>query len=217
MILGTQALLSVLAQTPADTGNTDAYLVASLVLGALGIVLLFIEIFVPSGGMLAILTGIAFIGSVVSMFLWSPIAGLVLLLVYAGSVPIVGPLLIKLWTKSPIVRRYTLNDGASRVVTEFEHDEKSSDGSAPLSEGFDPLDPDAAQSARDSLRARRLRDLAALIGERGTAETSLRPSGFVMLGSRRVDAAAESGLIEAGTPVRVVAVLDGVLKVRAEP
>ncbi|MCX7818345.1 MAG: hypothetical protein N2652_03925 [Kiritimatiellae bacterium] len=49
----------------------------------------------------------------------------------------------------------------------------------------------------------------ALVGMTGEAVTDLRPAGIARIGGRRVDVTAEGTWIEAGRPVRVVAV-DGV-------
>jgi membrane-bound serine protease (ClpP class) len=43
-----------------------------------------------------------------------------------------------------------------------------------------------------------------LVGQEGVAETTLRPSGAIRIGGRRVIATAETGLIEQGAAVRVV-------------
>ncbi|MEY3144034.1 MAG: hypothetical protein RLY21_2527 [Planctomycetota bacterium] len=58
------------------------------------------------------------------------------------------------------------------------------------------------------------------VGDSGEAITPLRPAGFVRIKGRRLDATAEGDLIEAGTPVEVVSVRDGHVRVRpqrAEP
>jgi membrane-bound ClpP family serine protease len=205
-LLGHQAFL---AATGAATGTTnDAYLVAALVLGGIALLLLCLEVFIPSGGILSLLCGACAVASVVAMFMWSTTAGIVLLLVYTIAAPVLALLILKVWAHSPIARRYMLADEAKPV------------GSDAPNEELDPEDPDAAQSAADLVRSRRFESLAKLVGTRGVTETPLRPSGFVRLecpdGPRRVDASAESGLVEAGVPVRVVAVVDGTLRVRAD-
>lgn len=43
-----------------------------------------------------------------------------------------------------------------------------------------------------------------LIGREGTAHTVLRPSGIVMIDGRRLDALAETGMIDQGRTVRVL-------------
>ena len=47
-------------------------------------------------------------------------------------------------------------------------------------------------------------DLGALVGQVGTADSDLRPSGKVMVGGRRVEAVAERGYIARGTAISVV-------------
>lgn len=198
-------LIQFLAQTAPAAGSNDGYLIASIVLGLVGLMILVIELFVPTGGLLAILCTVAFIASVVAMFMWSTSAGILLLFGYMIAAPFALLFFLKLWERSPIVRRYALRDPEGmKVIT----------GTA--LDSIDPDDPDAQQAAGDDLRRQRLRELAGLVGERGVVETPLRPIGFIRIGDRRIDASAETGLIDVGTPVRVVSVIDGTLKVRPE-
>lgn len=190
------------AAPSAPPPTSDAYVVASIVLGGVGVLFLALELLIPTSGMLALLCGTCFIASVVSMFMWSTTAGLILLFSYTIAAPFVFLLLLKLWSKSPIVRRYTLNESSARVVT--------------ADTGVDGLDPDLEGGASELARFRRQQSMAKAIGTTGVTETPLRPAGFVMIDGQRVDAIAESGYIERGTAVRVVAVVDGALKVRAE-
>ncbi len=53
------------------------------------------------------------------------------------------------------------------------------------------------------------------VGATGEAITTLRPSGFVRIDGRRLDASAESDLIDSGTPIEVISVRDGQIRVRA--
>jgi len=46
--------------------------------------------------------------------------------------------------------------------------------------------------------------LEALVGSKGVAATDLRPAGKVKIGGRRVDARAESNMIDRDKPVRVI-------------
>ncbi|MHC5044062.1 MAG: NfeD family protein [Planctomycetota bacterium] len=59
-------------------------------------------------------------------------------------------------------------------------------------------------------------DASALVGEKGVAESPLRPAGTAKIGGKRMDVVAEAGLIEPGTPVRVVSVQGNVVTVRAD-
>jgi len=53
------------------------------------------------------------------------------------------------------------------------------------------------------------------VGDAGEAITPLRPAGFARINGRRMDATAEGDLIDAGTPIEVVSVRDGQVRVRA--
>jgi len=45
-----------------------------------------------------------------------------------------------------------------------------------------------------------------LINQTGVAQTNLRPSGIALINGKRLDVVTEGGMIEKGTPVKVVAV-----------
>ena len=45
-----------------------------------------------------------------------------------------------------------------------------------------------------------------LVGVEGVAQTLLRPSGMALLGGKRLDVVAESGMIESGSAIKVVAI-----------
>ncbi len=52
------------------------------------------------------------------------------------------------------------------------------------------------------------------IGSSGESITPLRPAGFVRIDGKRLDATAEGDLIDAGTPIEVISIRDGQLRVR---
>ncbi len=47
-------------------------------------------------------------------------------------------------------------------------------------------------------------DLTALVGSSGTALTTLRPGGTVLIAGKKVDAISDGELIEAGTAIRII-------------
>ena len=53
-----------------------------------------------------------------------------------------------------------------------------------------------------------------LIGREGVAHTFLRPAGTAVVDGKRLDVVAESGMIESGSPVRIVAVQENRIVVR---
>jgi membrane-bound ClpP family serine protease len=65
-------------------------------------------------------------------------------------------------------------------------------------------------------RRERLSELQELIGLSGVTITALRPVGTVRIEGRRVDAMAETGVIEADTPIVVCDIYDNQIKVRPE-
>ena len=52
------------------------------------------------------------------------------------------------------------------------------------------------------------------IGREGVAQTPLRPAGAALIDGQRLDVVAESGMIESGTPIKIVAVHENRLVVK---
>lgn len=182
-----------LAQAAAEATEKDAYLLWGFILAGASVGLLFLELLVPSGGLLGLLCGLAAIGSVVAFFQHDPAFGVAALLLYM----VLGPLLLlfvfKVWVHSPLAKTMVLG-------------------------GETESQRDGDDAARDSEQARqkRLEQLRSLIGAVGVAETALRPVGFVKIAGQRLDAMAEAGVIEPDTPIVVVEVYDNQIKVRPQ-
>ena len=68
-------MIELLAQ--ATTLSNDAPLIWGFVLVGAALILLFMELFVPSGGILSLCSGVAVIGSIVAFFVHSPGSGLI--------------------------------------------------------------------------------------------------------------------------------------------
>ncbi|MHC4949279.1 MAG: NfeD family protein [Planctomycetota bacterium] len=183
-------MMLIIAQDAA--ASSDSYLFWAFALLAAAIVLLFVELLVPSGGLLAMLCGAAAIGSLVAFFMYDPMWGAIATAAYVILGPIALIFLFKLWLNSPLGRRMILGGETGEA----------------LESG------DEAYAASEQARIERLADLQALIGSDGVTETDLRPVGTVKIGGRRVDALAESGVIAADTRVIVTDVYDNQIKVR---
>ena len=78
-----------------------------LLIGAVG--LGFLELFIPSGGVLAIVAVLALLGSVVFAFLQGMVFGLGLLLVVVVGVPFLVWYMLQIWQATPIGRRILLD------------------------------------------------------------------------------------------------------------
>ena len=112
MTIASDPLLNQVATTPPPTEANSAYVVAAFGLIAAAVLFFMLELFVPSGGIFAVLCGTCTIASVVSMFLFNPILGLLLLICYV----IVGPFAIywgiKVWEHSTVGQKLILGCGA---------------------------------------------------------------------------------------------------------
>ncbi len=176
----------------AVTTNNDIYLLWGFILAAVALGLIFLELLVPSGGLLGVLCGVAAIGSVVAFFQHDAVIGIAALLAYALLTPILLVFVFKVWIHSPLARRMVL--GGKEAA--------ESDGEA-----------DSVRSA-ERTRLKRMEELRQLIGAEGVTITALRPVGFAKINGQRLDAMAETGIIEAETPVVVTDVYDNQIKVR---
>ena len=186
-------LLTLAQQAAADAPDApDAtYFIWGCVLFGVAVVLLFLELLIPSGGLIGLLCGCAAIASVVAFFQYDTTWGLGVLLAYLVLGPIALIFVFKLWINSPIAKIMILG-GPTRSEADGEEA--------------------AAESEKE--RRQRLAELRALIGAEGVTETALRPVGTIRIGNQRVDGMAESGVIEANTPVLVTDVYDNQIKVR---
>lgn len=170
---------SLLAQAASAPAGADIFWIAAgLILLALGIVLGVLELFLPTGGLLAIATATCFIGSIAAFFAASTTWGFAALALYAAGTPVALVLGLQVWKRSPIAR--------SMVLGTSEEEGAEDDGTAASAAGADA------------------RAMQALLGAHGVAVTPMRPVGFVRIGALRVEASAEMGMIESGTAVEVI-------------
>lgn len=88
----------------------------SLILLALGAVVIATELFLPSAGLLGVLATILVISGIVLAFMQSPAAGAVVLLATVMAIPGLLMLLVKLWPSTPIGRRILLGARKSDEV-----------------------------------------------------------------------------------------------------
>jgi membrane-bound ClpP family serine protease len=149
--------------------------------------LLFIELFVPSGGVIGLVAGVTAISGVVFFWRESTMWGLSATL----GVLILGPcavaFMLKIYPETYVGRKLIL--GGSRA------DEDSF-------------------AARIQAQAEEQAIRGSLIGRTGVTINNLRPVGEVRIDGHRHEALAESGVIDAGVEITVVSVVDNQIKVR---
>ena len=184
-------MIATLAQQTASSAD-ESYLVWGFILFAVASGLLVLEFLIPSGGLIAMLCGIAAVGSIIAFFLYDTTWGTVAIIAYLVLVPIVVTFFFKVFIHSPLAQRLVL--GARQ----------------------DPpgLTPEEAVAVSEQERQKKVEELKQLIGAEGVTVTALRPVGTVKIGGRRIDGMAESSIIEAGTPIIVTDVYDNQIKVR---
>jgi len=193
------SIVALLQTAVSATPRDEVYLFVALGLLALALVLLVLELFVPTGGALSIMTGVAAVASIASMFIYDTVYGAVYLALLCAGSPLVLLLVFKVWSHTPIARRMILQQGADGATQSDRMQTESGDPSV---------------ASRGKAAAAMTARLSELVGRSGTAVTTLRPVGFVRVEGQRIDAIAESGFIAEGAAVDVIEVFEGQLKVR---
>ena len=149
------------------------YLAWGLILIGVAIFLVVVELFVPSGGIIAVVAALTAIAGVVSLFVHDTMWGLIGLVGVAVATPIVVIGGFKIWSSTKIGRQM-LGEESDRLLTRQRDVEK-----------------------------RHKDELASLVGARGLALTDLHPIGVVKIDDKRHDAQAEVDLIDAGEDIVV--------------
>jgi len=154
--------------------------------GLLGaaLLLLVVEVFIPSGGVIGILSVISAIAGVVMFWRVSWVWGATSLTLVLILAPICFNFALRMMPYTPVGRHLFLTDSAE----------------------------DAARQA-ERLEEERQAE-AALVGALGVATTDLRPAGVADIEGTRVDVLAVGGPIDVGERVRVVEVQGNQVRVR---
>jgi membrane-bound ClpP family serine protease len=159
-------------------------LVWAILILLLGLALMVLEMFIPSAGLLALLSLTAFVTSVGMVFVYQGTTwGALYLTGLCLTLPFLAVALVRWWPRTPIGRRI-LNLPPPDVS-----------GGSPL-----PADRDNR--------------FAHLVGEHGLAKTKMLPSGAIVVAGRTDDAVSEGVPIEPGQPVRVIDVRGNRIVVR---
>jgi len=159
----------------------DPWLIWALLLFVVGLLIVAIEVIVPSGGLLGVAAFICLLGSVGCAYQLSGWSAAVLACVEVVCVPVVIALTFKVLPRTSFGKQLILSPPS-----------ESSDSSAGRAAGgaakptVSPFDD--------------------LLGKEGRAVAPLRPSGTAEFGGRRVSVITNGELIEPGSRVRVVLV-----------
>jgi len=162
----------------------DPYLAWGLALFGVAVLLGAIELFVPSGGIIAVTAGLTAIAGIIAMFMHDTVWGLTALLgaVVFTPVAVIGGL--RIWSTTKIGRTML-----------GEHQQAEID-------------------ARKQQEQERLEAMRALVGSEGVAVTDLHPIGVVRLDGKRYEASSELGIIDTGDRVVVTHADGFIMRVR---
>jgi membrane-bound ClpP family serine protease len=155
-----------------------------LALLAVALLLVVLEVFVPSGGLIAMGATAAAIAGIIMLFRYNITWGLTGVLAVMVLGPAAFGFALRVWPSTPMGRKLLGEKSVEQVETERA----------------------TAQRERDRM--------SALLGAEGIAMTDFRPVGVVIIDGERLDALSETGYIRAGSRVRVTVVESNQLKVR---
>jgi len=164
--------------------NSEEMLYWGLGLLAASLLLVVVDVFIPSGGLIALVSTGCAVGGIVCLFrvgaLWG-LAGL-------GTMIVLGPtafaFALKVWPSTPMGRRML--------------------GEKPAEE----IEADRLAALRERER------YLGMVGAEGVVLSDLRPVGVVQIDGHRYDALSESGFIPVGSKVRITLAEPSQIKVR---
>ncbi|MFW6059759.1 MAG: hypothetical protein ACODAQ_06230 [Phycisphaeraceae bacterium] len=180
---------------PSDTNWLVIW--AVLLLGA-ALALFFIEVFVPSGGLIGTASAVCLVAGVVLLFRINTMIGLIGATLAMIALPFAIGFAVKMFPNTPIARALTLRSGKTDEEEE-----------AALADDTEEPNPTTAK------RATAVPDGSPTVGDQGKAVSALRPVGTCLINGKREQCLAVGGTIAPGTAVQVVAV-DGMhIRVKA--
>jgi len=125
----TSFLTSFLAQSLAPlaqvgtspTPNDESYAIWAIILIGVAFVLFFLEVFVPSGGLIGFLSAVSLVAGIVMLFRINTTLGLISAIVSLIAVPFLFFFALKLWPNTPIAQLLLLKN-ASKNQAETQED-----------------------------------------------------------------------------------------------
>jgi len=171
---------------PGGDGAGDLLVLWGILLIAAAMVLFFTEVFVPSGGLIALAGAVSLVFGIVLLFRVDSRLGLAGALITLVALPFIVAFGLKIWPDLPWVKGLILADEQKAVSA------------------ADTEEEDATGSGRPT------------VGATGEALTELRPVGMCRFGDHRAECLSAEGMIEPGDTVRVVAADGMQIKVKRE-
>ncbi len=165
---------------------------------AIGIIAIYVEIFVPAAGLIGLAGGGMIVAGVVLGYAHHDvITGSIVLFTALIATPTAVVLGLKVFPKTPVGRRLILGDGGSN---------------APSSRRRNEEPPAVNIAASIALPVAGIEE-----GDEGEALTVLRPSGTARFGDRKMSVVTAGDYIERGARIRVIRVEGSRVVVRKAP
>ncbi|MDG1874916.1 MAG: NfeD family protein [Mariniblastus sp.] len=139
-----------------------------------GLIVVALELFIPSAGILGVVAAILIISAIVLGFMHDLTSGAFLLMVAVVALPALLGAMFKIWPHTPLGKRILLKD----------------------------LKPEDILPNKSHYQKRN----ASLVGQLGIAKTKMLPSGIVIVDGEKYDAISEGFAIDAGDPIKIIAV-----------
>lgn len=174
-------LAQAATQSPAAMNQTT-WLIWGIVLLAMAVALFFVEAFLPTGGIIGALSGLAAVAGVVCLFWRDSTLGLVAATGVILAMPFALAFALKVAPDTPFAKWVTLKDTQKAVTQKTPEDRAVREADA--ADGRPPIK----------------------VGDTGETLTPLFPVGTCLIHGRREECLAKHGTIDKGAAVRVVAV-----------
>ncbi len=155
-----------------------------LILFVLALTFFVMECFIPSAGLLGLLSFGCLVAAVWMLFEINTTAGWISLIASAVTIPVLLAIMLKAFPHTFIGKKLIMANPQTATGSQLTYD-----------------------PARDA-------NPQSLIGAQGLAITALRPVGICRIGDHRAECLSVAGTIEPGTPVRVESVSGIEVKVR---
>lgn len=179
---------------PSAIGGSGPWLVWGIVALAVALALFFVEVFLPTGGVVGFVAGVAAVAGVVMFFQVNTLLGILSATGCLVALPFLVAFALKIWPDTPFGKWVTLEDKQDSV------------NHPPPPEAEGPGGGGSGEAQASGKIG---------VGDTGKTLTPLHPVGTCLLQGRREECLAKHGTIDAGVEVRVVVVEGGEVYVTA--
>lgn len=175
-----------------SSGDSQMIIWGIVLIGA-AVLLFFLEVFVPSGGLIGLVSGVCLVAGIILIGLVNQTAGAIVAVIALLSVPPLILFAMKILPDTPFWKWLSLSDYQPRLMRD------------------ETLVPERAEDAYDEAYDEVIMHPAAdastlKVGMTGEAAVDLRPIGVCVINGERIECLSTHGIIPKHSQVRVVEV-----------